>query len=321
MLARAKKYWFLISLAIAAWLGYAFPGVGETLIRNNVLTAGLVISFFLTGLLLESGAVLNAFHSLRGLYAALLSSLVIFPVFAWLITMPLQSPELTVGCCIIAAGPATISSGTILTAFARGNVSLSVFICIFTHFIGVFSIPLMLGILLGSGVGVELPALTILAGLILKVLVPLSLGQVTKPLLGNLPETYSAPISVFQSCMVLLMVMTAVSSSAERLAEMDSFLAIVIITVAVLHSVMVIFNYLLAKGIRLDQKSLIAFTIHVPQKTLGVSYIVWVGYFSVDYPGAFVPAIVCHLIQMITGTLAAQHFRKRTIATSEHKER
>lgn len=171
--------------------------------------------------------------------------------------MPLQSQEPTVGCCIIAAGPVTISSGTILTAYARGNVSLSVFICIFTHFIAVFSIPMMLGVLLGSGVGVDLPVLTILAGLILKVLVPLSLGQLAKPFAGGMPEKFSGSISVFQSSLILLMVMSAVSSSAERLGEMDSFIMIVLITVAVLHVSMVFFNYLLAKGIRLDQESLV----------------------------------------------------------------
>lgn len=309
--ALLERYWFLISLALSAMLGFFIPETGEALIRNDVLTIGLVVSFYLTGLLLDSGAVVNAFRSLRALVFALISSLFFFPVFAWLLTLPFQSPELTVGCCIIAASPATISSGTILTAYARGNVPLSVFICVFSHFIGVVSIPLVLNILLGSGGRFELPVLTILIGLLLKVLLPLSLGQLTKPLWGTIPGKYSAPISVFQSCMILLMVMTAVSSSADRIASMDSFLLTALLVVGILHAFMVFFSYLLARGIRLDHKSLIAFSIHVPQKTLGVSYIVWAGYFAVDYPGAFIPAVICHLIQMITGTLAAEHFRKK----------
>lgn len=63
MLIVLRKYWFLISLAIAAWLGYILPEIGEALIGKHVLTVGLVLSFFLTGLLLKSGEVLNAFQS------------------------------------------------------------------------------------------------------------------------------------------------------------------------------------------------------------------------------------------------------------------
>ena len=303
------------------WFGYAWPAGGEFLIRHEVLTIGLVLSFLLTGLTLESRIVVNALRSLKGVTAAVVSSLFIYPVLAWLLSSALLSPELVVGFCIIAAGPATISSGTILTAFARGNVSLSVFICIATHFIAVFSIPIVLQILLGAGAGVDLPVVAILSGLALKVLVPLSIGQMIKPVLGRSIDRWRPAISIFQSCLILLMVLTAVASSADRLNEMAGFLFIVAAAVTVLHFSMVLFNYLFAKAIRLDRESLVAFTIHTPQKTLGVSYLVWAGYFAAEFPGAFVPAILCHLLQMITGTLFAQYFRDHAVQNKDAQTR
>ena len=305
------KYWFLFSLIGAVVLGYIWPRAGEFLIHYEVLTIGLMLSFLLTGLTLESRVLADGLGSLKGVSGAILSSLCLYPIIAWLFSSALPYPELVVGCCILATAPSTISSGTILTAYAQGNVSLSVLICITTHFIGVFSIPVMLNLLLGTGAGVELPVFTILAGLALKVLLPLSIGQIIKPYLGRHVSRYSQAISVFQSLMILLMVLVAVASSSERLNQMAGFLLIVALLVAVLHLCMVLLNYLLARAIRLDHPSLVAFTIHAPQKTLAVSFLVWSGSFATLFPGAFVPAIVCHLLQMVSGTLIAEYFRSQ----------
>ena len=311
MLAILKRYWFLLSLGVAVGSGYIWPAAGQFLIRYEVLTVGLVVSFLLTGLTLESRVIVDALGSVKALTAATVSSLVIYPLIAWLLASALPYPELVVGCCILATAPATISSGTILTALARGNVAFSVLICIATHFISVFSIPLLLNLFLGAGVGVELPVIAILSGLVLKVLVPIIIGQLLRPHVGRYTKRFSSAISVFQSLLILFMVMTAVASSADRLNLMAGFLLIVAALVGALHICMILLNYLLARALRLDYETLVAFTIHAPQKTLAVSFLVWSGAFAAQFPGALVPAIVCHLLQMISGTLIAQHFSKR----------
>ena len=305
------RYWFLFSLAGAVLCGYLWPVAGDFLIRYEVITVWLMLSFLLTGMTLESRVLADGLGSLKGVSAAIVSSLCLFPVIAWLLSLPLPYPELVVGCCILATAPSTMSSGTILTAYARGNVPLSVFICIATHFIGVFTIPIMLTLLLGTGVGVDLPVFAILSGLVLKVLVPLTIGQIMKPHVGRYVSRYSRAVSVFQSLMILCMVLAAVASSAERLNQMAGFLLIVAVLVGILHLCMVLLNYLLARAIRLDYGSLVACTIHAPQKTLAVSFLVWSGSFATEFPGALVPAIWCPLLQMRTGTLIAEYFRAR----------
>ena len=57
MLAILKRYWFLLSLGLAVGSGYIWPVAGEFLIRYEVLTVGLVVSFLLTGLTLESRVI------------------------------------------------------------------------------------------------------------------------------------------------------------------------------------------------------------------------------------------------------------------------
>lgn len=314
MISALFKQWFLISLAVAACIGYQFPEFGQILIHYDILTIGLVLSFFLTGLFLETHVVVSDLNSVKGLTAAIISSLLVYPVVAWLFTSPLGSFELVVGCCIIATAPVTISSGTILTNYAGGNVSFSILLCILTHFLAIFSIPFMLDTLLSTGSTIDLPMLSILLGLVLKVLIPLIVGQITRPLVGRSIVRFTTQASVFQSCLILLMVAAAVSGSVESLQKMNAFMAVIVGVVIVLHLFMLLFNYVLARLIRVDPGSLIVLTIHAPQKTLGVSYIVWAGFFAADYPGAFVPAIVCHLAQMISGTLIAELFRKNSLA-------
>ncbi|MGA7279348.1 MAG: bile acid:sodium symporter, partial [Desulfocapsaceae bacterium] len=78
------KQWFLISLALAACVGYQFPEFGQILIHYDILTIGLVLSFFLTGLFLETHVVFSDLNSVKGLTAAIISSLLVYPVVAWL---------------------------------------------------------------------------------------------------------------------------------------------------------------------------------------------------------------------------------------------
>jgi sodium/bile acid cotransporter 7 len=60
---------------------------------------------------------------------------------------------------------------------------------------------------------------------------------------------------------------------------------------------------------KLDRPSTTAFTIHVSQKTLTVSYLVWAGYFASQYPMALIPGIGYHLTQTILDSIVAERFR------------
>ncbi|MGI9569633.1 MAG: bile acid:sodium symporter, partial [Desulfobulbia bacterium] len=117
--------------------------------------------------------------------------------------------------------------------------------------------------------------------------------------------------SIFQSCIIILIIFNVVSRSADHISQARSGLLGVLLFVAFLYFFMLFANYMIARLIRLDTASLIAFTIHTSQKTLAVSYVVWSGHFADDFPMAFLPAIMCQLIQMIAGTFVARLFRYR----------
>lgn len=305
------KQWFLIGIAGASLLAYFFPEWGDTLKKYGFFSAGIFLAFFITGLCLETRSILRQVQEIRAPVAAVFSSLFLYPLLAWLLALPVLPYEFVIGVCIIGVGPVTVSSGTIMTAIARGNVPLSLFICILTSFLAIFSIPLMLNMLLSVGGTVELPVLRMLGGLVLKVLVPIILGQIVRPFIRRFIQQINHPLSVFQSWVIILIIFRAVSSSADNINQAGTEIISIIIFMVFLHFFMLFLNYGIAHLLRLDRPSITAFTIHTSQKTLTVTYIVWAGYFANDYPMAFIPAIICQLTQMTAGTFVAEFFRKR----------
>lgn len=213
------------------------------------------------------------------------------------------------GALIIGAAPVTVASGTVMTAMAGGNVPLSLFICVLGNFAAIFTIPFMLNLILAvDNAAIELPILQMLAGLTLKVLLPTIIGQVLRPRVKHLLPPHKAKISIFNQCIVLLIILNAVASSAHSILDVGPVLFWLLTFMICLHVFMLVFNYYLARIIGLDLPSIAAFTIHTSQKTLTVSYLVWAGYFAAAYPMALIPAIVYHLTQMIMDTLVAHRF-------------
>ncbi len=309
MLSFLKQQWFILCITVAAAIGFVEPEWGDVLQHYDIFSIGIFLSFFATGLCLETQAILRQVRSLRAPAAALLSSLILYPLLAMGAALLLLPAEFVIGVCIIATAPVTVSSGTIMTAIARGNVPLSLLICILTNFLAIFTIPVMLSLLLTVGQAIDLPILRMLGGLVLKVLLPLILGQLSRSAVKIFVKRFSRHLSIFQSCIIILIIFNAVSNSADNLAERSSSLIGVTIFIVCLHVFMLVFNYLFARLIRLDRASTIAFTIHTSQKTLAVSYIVWADYFAADYPAAFIPAIICQLTQMMVGTFVADYFK------------
>lgn len=307
------KYWFFAGIAAVVVIAFAFPPVGIFLQTYKILDCVIFAAFLLTGLTLETSSILKQLRSVKILMAALASSLFLIPVLAYATAFPLfgMPSDFTVGVLINGVVPVTIASGIVMTAMALGNVPLSLFLCISCNAVAVFTIPFMLDLLLGMGSKVTLPVLQMLTGLVIKVLVPTIIGQLLRPLVKNVIASCGKAVSIFNQCLVLLIILNAVSSSTNRIVEAGFAVLSIVAYMLVFHVVVLLLNYGLSRVIRLDSPSTAAFTIHVSQKTLTVSFLVWSGYFAKAFPMALIPAITYHIIQMIMDTFVAESFRRK----------
>ena len=137
MLPYLKSQWLIVSIVCASVLGYVYPEWGEVFQRYDIFSIGIFLAFFTTGLTLDTRDIFRQMKGVKTPFAAVFSSLILYPAIAWLMARPIFPYEFLVGICIIASGPVTVSSGTIMTAIARGNVPLSLLICVLTNFLAI----------------------------------------------------------------------------------------------------------------------------------------------------------------------------------------
>jgi len=314
MLTYLKTYWFFVGIAVVVAIAFLFPAVGMMVKTYNILTVVIFLGFLVTGLTLETASIGEQIRNVRVLAAALVSSLLLFPAIAYgLARMVFDTPpDWAIGALIIGVAPVTIASGTVMTAIALGNISLSLFICVLSNLASILTIPFLLNLYLQFGKDpITLPVVQMLSGLTFKVLIPIAVGQLLRPFLQKAIAPYRKAFSIFNQLIVLMIVLNAVSSSTERIAQAGSAIVAVFVFMVGLHILILTINYTLSRLIRLDTASTSAFTIHTSQKTLTVSYIVWAGHFAARYPMALIPAIAYHITQSILDTIVAHRFKDR----------
>ena len=303
------RHWFFVALVLFVPTAFFYPAIGDFVQRWKLVKVAVFVGFLITGLTLKTGQITGQISNIRAVAASCLSCFILFPCVAFLLAKLLfaSQQDYLVGVCILATAPVTIASGTILTSLARGNIPLSLLICIASNFIAVFTVPISLKLLLGADQQINLPVLQMTVSLVLLVLVPTTIGQVLRTRLAGRIESCRKPFSVFSQMIVLLIIFNAVASSADRIGQLGLRIAGIFAFMLLLHCVILLLNFGIARLIRLDAPATSAFTIHTSQKTLTVPYVVWSGYFG-HFTLALVPNIAHHLTQVIMDVFVARRF-------------
>lgn len=307
------KYWFFIGIAAMLFVALCLPSVGIFIKKHKILSFGIFVSFLLTGLTIETSHIIEELQNLKIHVSALFSSLILFPVISYYSADFFFSayPDFVIGALIIGVAPVTIASGTVMTAIALGNVPLSLFICVLGNLFSIFTIPFMVNLILRfAEVSITLPVVKILIELSITVLFPVLIGQALRIKLKEKIPFLKGGISIFNQCIVLLIILNALSSSIDGIIHAGSVLFLVFLFMICLHILIIFLNRIAAGFLHMDLPSTAAFTIHTSQKTLTVSYLVWAGYFAAKFPAAFIPAIAYHLTQMVMDTFVAHWFRR-----------
>jgi sodium/bile acid cotransporter 7 len=176
--------------------------------------------------------------------------------------------------------------------------------------IRIITIPFSLQLLAGDAGNLELPALGMLAGLVTTVLVPIILGQISRPAPKAHIVRYKGAFLIFQQCIVLLIIFDAFAAAWAKIGTAGAMLPGLIVFFVGLHSLILLIDFGICKVIRLDRPLTTVLTIHTPQKTLPVSYLAWAGSFVARYPLVLIPGIIYHLTQIVMDTLVAERFKK-----------
>lgn len=313
IIEKLKKYWFFVGVGIVIYIAFQAPFVGRFIKENYLLKIAIFLVFVIIGLELNTKNFTEEIKKIINIPTVLFSSFIMFPVVAYFMahySFP-SAPKLLVSASILTTAPVTAASGMVLTRLAKGNVPLSLFICILTNIVAIFTIPLSLNLMLQHGIRIGLPILDMLVKLFILVFIPILLGQLLQHPFPNIYKKYKKAISIFTQCIILLIILNAISNSIDRISALGVMIIYIALFILILHMLIVVLNYFIAHFVGYDEASRKALVLHSSQKTLTVSFVVWDKFFSTAYPMALIFPITYHIIQNIVGTFIAGYWGKK----------
>ncbi len=215
---KAKIDWFLAGMIAAIFLACLFPNPGARggwMHPEVLVKVGVALIFFLHGVALsfdklKAGTLRWPLHLI-----VQCATFVFFPLLGWLFLKlfgRFLPTDLGTGFFYLCALPSTVSSSVAMTAAARGNVPVAVFNATLSSLIGIFLTPLWIGLVIGTSGG-SLPLGKVVLDLVLWLLLPLVIGQLSRPVLGKWALGHKPFINNVDKITILLLVYTSFCDS------------------------------------------------------------------------------------------------------------
>jgi sodium/bile acid cotransporter 7 len=209
---------FLLGMVLVTVLAWAFPEPGAKggWLHPEILTkAGIALLFYLNGAglsfaALRAGALNWRLHAL-----VQACTFVMFPLLGlglWAVLSGRISSELILGIFFLCALPSTVASSIAMTATARGNVAGAVFNATLSSLLGVVLTPLWIALVLKTS-GQSQPLGPVILNLIRWLVLPLVLGQLSRPWLADWIRRRKPWIGLVDRGTILLLVYTSFCES------------------------------------------------------------------------------------------------------------
>ncbi len=215
------------------------------IVTDVILPLALAFIMFVLGLGLTGADFLRVVKQPRDFFVGGISQIILLPIIAFiLVKLWSLSPELAIGVMIIAAAPGGVTSN-ILTAFAKGDVALSVSFTAIISLISVITVPVIV-INSAEYFGDDVKNISVIAKAILMfmlVTMPLIIGMLLKRFVPNFVLKFE-PIAKKTSIVLFVLVLLG-AIAAERKHVIDYFAQAGLVTF-VLNLVMMIVAYFIA---------------------------------------------------------------------------
>ncbi|MFP4510573.1 MAG: bile acid:sodium symporter family protein [Spirochaetaceae bacterium] len=305
-----RKNWFLLGLVSALVLGFATPGLGDTLDPGGATTRTIVIAlFFIAGFTLPSEQIRRGLtHYRLHLYLQIFVFVVVplyFFLTARLFTVYLDG-ILVYGLYALAVLPTTISTCVVFTQATGGNTVGALFNAAFSNIAGIFVSPLLLSLFL-AGSTAALPAgemLGTLHSLVLSMLVPVVAGQVLHVRFRDVAHRTRTVFSNISNALILVIVYTTISGTADNpeFLGMLSQLPVPFAFLAVTHLLLVAAAFYGARVVGFSRGDQICAMYVGPQKTLAMGVPLLTVYFAGNpdiLAVALLPLLFYHPFQLL----------------------
>lgn len=293
---------------------------------QNVSTIGI---FTISGLLMQRGEALAALRRPVAVAYGIIATLCLTPLAALgIVRIPFLQPEIALGLAVFCCVPTTLSTCVTLTMACHGNTALALLLVVATNVLGVFSLPIMLGWILGTtSIQSAFQPLTLFYGLVTTVLIPLFGGVALQAFIPSLMiwRTKNRKLLSYISTMFLCAVpyMQISIAATSNLQITHEFLVQAIISATVLHFVFLAFNSAIVSAFQSNEAAEIkvemdgirkALILCTSEKTLPVAVAVLNELTrSTAAAGiAVIPCILAHLVQIVIDSEVVRRWNAQT---------
>ena len=325
---------FLLAIITSAVIASFLPARGSGVEVFSWLTKIVIgLLFFLYGARLEPREAIEGARHWR-LHGLILSfTFLVFPIIGVALHPLLShviSPDLYAGLLYVTLVPSTVQSSVNFTSIARGNVAGAIVSASFSNLIGVFITPMLVLLLLPTAGGLHIQASAI-GYIVLQLLVPFILGQLSRPLTARFVVQHRRPLKYVDQGSIVLVVYSAFSAGMREhiWSSIDLVsLAIVLLVVLAMLAFMLWFTWTVAGRLGFNRADRIAIQFCGTKKSLATGLPMATVLFAGSPVGLIVlPLMVFHQSQLMAcGSIAghyarqaedAERLRRRSLPTAQ----
>ena len=313
-----KFDWFMKGMLIAVALAFLWPAPGAEggFLHPELLNKiGVALVFYLNGLGLSLAALKDGALRWRAHILVQACTFLLFPLLGmaglklagdWL------SPDLQVGFFYLCALPSTVSSSVALTIAAGGNVAVAVFNATLSSLIGVLLTPMWMAWILNQAGG-NFDVVPVIIDLLIWVVLPLVLGQCSRPLLAAWAARHKSRIQIVDRLTILVLVYTSFADTVKQgVWSHNSALVLVetIVGCALLFAIVLLTTRWLARVFAMPESDAIAVIFCGTKKTLasGVPMAALIFGANPAIGIILLPIMIYHPLQLAVGGVLAQHW-------------
>ena len=306
----------VFAFAIVVAMSWPTPGlrVSSLVVKGVHIIQALntFLVFLVSGLTLNVNDLRAALKAWLGLLYGVPAILLITPCLGFAAThIHLQPPEFSTGVAIFCAH--TLGVGVALTAAAKGNQALALFLTVFTNFMAIVTVPYGLKLFLAGSKAVSVNPTRLVISLLLTVLLPTLIGLLLCHYIQRLATTvkrHKVKLTLFSHINLAMIIWQTLSGARAVLIAQHVTSILVIVAVGILqHLIYLAFNALAVLCLRLQAREAVAVLIMTSQKSAPVAVTVMAYIISdTSLQGLLsVPAIIGQLAQVFMGTVLV-HF-------------
>lgn len=298
----AGKYFAVWVICIAV---IAFIVPDPFLIFGGYITILLGIVMFGMGLTLKAVDFKLILTNPVPVIIGVCAQYVIMPLTAFLIAYIMNLPaELAAGLVLLGSVPGGTASN-VMVYLAKGNVPLSITMTSFSTLLAPIATPIVLLMLAGKWMPVD--PMAMFTSIIQVIIFPIILGIVIRKFAPRVVEKSINVIPLISVVAIIIIVSAVVAGNVDSIASAGFIIFIAV----VLHNAFgLLFGYLTALVLGLDESNRRAISIEVGMQNSGLGVALATAHFG---PLAALPSVIGSVWHNISGPILATYWSKKTV--------